>query len=362
MNKFQLVSRTDRTAFTKEKSMLRFASVFIVVFSLIFSVVLVNAQQTQVPAESLNLNPQLPEFRDGDVLTAAQLNNLIIHILNLTTAQQALQGELASAQNSLALLQSVQSSVAQATANIAVLQTDVGTAQTAAESAQASAGQAQAGVVSAQASADQAQAAADSAQTTADSAQASATSAQASADQAQSGVATAQTDITTLQSNVTTIQTSNFAALDPYIRVEAGEKSSAAQVVFDSVNVVVTNGTGSTNTANGLGNLIVGYNESGGTPASPGDRDGSHNIVLGPSHSYSSTGGFVAGENNELVGRSSSILGGFGNVALGLQSTVAGGGNNDAAGPLSSIGGWNRSRCNRQCRSCQWWRRQPSFR
>jgi hypothetical protein len=57
-------------------------------------------------------------------------------------------------------------------------------------------------------------------------------------------------------------------------------------ITFRGVNVHVVNGTGTTDgTVNGLGNLIVGYNELRSTP---NDRTGSHNIVVGPRHNYSS--------------------------------------------------------------------------
>src|ERR1700752_1303410 len=57
------------------------------------------------------------------------------------------------------------------------------------------------------------------------------------------------------------------------------------------INVQIVNGTGSTETATGVGNLIVGYNEAG---SQSGDvRTGSHNIVTGRLSSFSSYGGVV---------------------------------------------------------------------
>lgn len=48
------------------------------------------------------------------------------------------------------------------------------------------------------------------------------------------------------------------------------------------MNLQVINGEGATaDTANGLGNLIVGYNEDTDVPS---DRSGSHNLVVGEDH------------------------------------------------------------------------------
>ena len=47
-------------------------------------------------------------------------------------------------------------------------------------------------------------------------------------------------------------------------------------------NLRLVNGTGKTETANGLGNLIVGYNETRREPCNgPNDRTGSHNVIIG---------------------------------------------------------------------------------
>ncbi len=122
-------------------------------------------------------------------------------------------------------------------------------------------------------------------------------------------------------------------------------------VIFEGVNVHVRSGSGQTwdkdpdyltnnpELVVGLGNLIIGYNEViSGAPA----RTGSHNIVVGINHSYSSFGGFVAGLNNEICGLYSSVSGGWNNTASGNESSISGGSGNTAYGHLSSVsGGWN---------------------
>jgi len=85
----------------------------------------------------------------------------------------------------------------------------------------------------------------------------------------------------------------------------------------------------------GLGNLVVGYNET--TYAAP--RTGSHNLVVGWEHGYTSAGGFVAGEMNQVRGFASSVSGGFGSVASGHHASVSGGESNLASGRGASVSG-----------------------
>src|SRR5215510_10663472 len=54
---------------------------------------------------------------------------------------------------------------------------------------------------------------------------------------------------------------------------------AANEVVISGANLRIVNGLGSTETTNGLGNLIVGYNEPRGFE--PDRRTGSHNVVVG---------------------------------------------------------------------------------
>lgn len=96
-------------------------------------------------------------------------------------------------------------------------------------------------------------------------------------------------------------------------------------LVFKGVNVQVVNGTGTTNGAvNGLGNLIVGYNQPR-DGADEIERTGSHNIIVGDGHDYKSYGGLVAGLSNTISGAYSSVSGGLRNVASGDYSAVSGG-------------------------------------
>jgi hypothetical protein len=91
---------------------------------------------------------------------------------------------------------------------------------------------------------------------------------------------------------------------------------------FSGINVQVVSGSGATSgTVNGKGNLIVGYN--GNTAAFP--QTGSHNIIIGDDHSYTSYGGFVAGFENSITAPGASVSGGTNNIASGFQSSISGG-------------------------------------
>ena len=120
-------------------------------------------------------------------------------------------------------------------------------------------------------------------------------------------------------------------------------------VYFEGCNVHVRNGVGATDAAvNGLGNLIVGYDEDGGTscadPFGCDIKNGSHNLVVGRHHTYSSYGGLVAGTDNTVSAAASSVSGGYGNTASELRSSVSGGSSNTASGDYSSVSGGSSNR------------------
>jgi hypothetical protein len=82
-------------------------------------------------------------------------------------------------------------------------------------------------------------------------------------------------------------------------RVEALEAKlahvsvSGNDIVVSGANLYVNDGSGSTDgPVNGLGNVVIGYNELRGAGD---DRSGSHNLVVGSRNNYSSYGGFVGG-------------------------------------------------------------------
>jgi hypothetical protein len=108
-------------------------------------------------------------------------------------------------------------------------------------------------------------------------------------------------------------------------------------VFINGANLHITNGLDTTESSNGLGNLIVGYNEL--RPSGSNDRTGSHNIVVGKQHNFTSFGGFVAGEFNDVGAPFASVSGGAFSRAVGRSASVSGGHSNSADSPNSSVSG-----------------------
>ena len=143
-----------------------------------------------------------------------------------------------------------------------------------------------------------------------------------------------------------------------FVYVETEEINNLARPhwIIEGANVHVRSGSGLTRdgcgpsdpdfpnceSLTGLGNLIVGYNERradrGGGP-DPNIRTGSHNLVVGREHIYSSFGGFVAGQRNKITAWSASVTGGRNNEASGQASSVSGGHQNLASGGVASVSG-----------------------
>jgi hypothetical protein len=118
-------------------------------------------------------------------------------------------------------------------------------------------------------------------------------------------------------------------------------------IQFSGVNVQVQSG-GKQEEANGAGNLVVGYDED------PGTQTGSNNLVLGGRlNSYTSYGGIIQGQENELagpyalahgdrnraLGPDTTVSGGIGNVAYNAGGSITGGFENSAVGAFSSVTG-----------------------
>jgi hypothetical protein len=101
-------------------------------------------------------------------------------------------------------------------------------------------------------------------------------------------------------------------------------------IYIGGANLHVVNGTGTTDgQPNGLGNVIVGYNEARGYQDV---RTGSHMLVVGQQNNYTSFGGIVVGYQNETSGECSSVSGGASNSAVGPYSSVSGGLNRAVTG------------------------------
>lgn len=107
-------------------------------------------------------------------------------------------------------------------------------------------------------------------------------------------------------------------------------------VSVEAANLQVTNGGNKTDSKNGLGNVIIGYNEASSASS---NRTGSHNLVIGKGHGFGSYGGIVCGENNVTTGAYASIVGGKDNRATATHTVVSGGILNRAIQPFASVSG-----------------------
>lgn len=142
-----------------------------------------------------------------------------------------------------------------------------------------------------------------------------------------------------------------------YLDTDDPERPIAA---FAGVNVQIVNGTGRTDSVNGLGNIIVGYDEqrvggvflcsdgrydnqaecdNNGEIWSTIHKSGSHNIVVGMENNYSQYGGLVTGLANSITNGFSTVTGGLKNVAAGRHSSVSGGTDNFVTGDRASVNG-----------------------
>jgi hypothetical protein len=188
--------------------------------------------------------------------------------------------------------------------------------------------------------------------------------------QAQLGALRQQIEL--LAREIKSLKANTVLDLNGYLTFDVSNGYPAA--LFRGINVQIVNGTGQTQTMNGLGNLIVGYNRpsagsficslgaadteavcvtSGGVWAQS-HKGGSHNIVGGDFNSYASWGGLVLGVENAISapyaavlsgarnragGGLVSISGGSYNTASGIYSTVSGGFDNRASGDFSAVAG-----------------------
>ena len=135
-----------------------------------------------------------------------------------------------------------------------------------------------------------------------------------------------------LQGQVEALQASVIPGLSDHVSVVNDET-----VLFSEVNLQVVNGQGTTSSVNGLGNLIVGYNESDSLTT---ERGGSHNLVMGRWNQYNAYSGIVHGLRNTVMNHESAAIAGSNNVVSGVRSAVLGGDQNTASGnKVVAIGG-----------------------
>jgi hypothetical protein len=155
-------------------------------------------------------------------------------------------------------------------------------------------------------------------------------------------VATLQSQVRTLQTELAAVQSNKALALGPYVSVVMGlvDGVNGPHIYFTGANIHIVSGhTTTADTVTGLGNLIIGYDEL--FPGQVPNRGGSHNLVIGRFHSFTSSafGGLVAGERNTISAVEASVSGGQRNTASGIFASVSGGIGNTASADFASVSG-----------------------
>jgi hypothetical protein len=119
-------------------------------------------------------------------------------------------------------------------------------------------------------------------------------------------VAALQSQVQTLQTQLAAVQSNNALKLGKFVTVDPNPEKGVRgpNITFKGANIHIVSGSGVTDdhlttggSLTGLGNLIIGYDEDPtaiGLPFNPGDRGGSHNLVIGRWHSFSANGGVGA--------------------------------------------------------------------
>jgi hypothetical protein len=147
-----------------------------------------------------------------------------------------------------------------------------------------------------------------------------------------------------IESNVSALEV-HKAQVDAFFEVV--DLDADGNVLFSNTNLLIQNGSGDSNIANGTGNLVLGYNSAATFLE---DRSGSHNLVIGDQHHYASTGGIVTGLNNQITAEGAAVIGGTGHLVSGNGGVIIGGANNDATQTGSALvggqfntasGGWS---------------------
>lgn len=154
-----------------------------------------------------------------------------------------------------------------------------------------------------------------------------------------------------LQVQLAAVRSNRALLLGPFVSVDPNPEAGVAgpNITFRGANIHIVSGLGAASdngNPSGLGNLIIGYNEppgspGTGTPLNPGDRGGSHNLVVGRFNRFSRSafGGLVAGEANLISNAAATVTGGNFNAASGADAAVTGGQSNTASGDFGVVTG-----------------------
>jgi hypothetical protein len=86
------------------------------------------------------------------------------------------------------------------------------------------------------------------------------------------------------ESGLSSSEVETLKAILPFIKFVSSGVGGKPTVQFSGVNVQVVNGLGKTETTNGAGNLVVGYDET----ANKQEQTGSHDLILGSEQTFTS--------------------------------------------------------------------------
>jgi len=177
----------------------------------------------------------------------------------------------------------------------------------------------------------------------------------------QNTITAQEAEINQLKLDLAVVENNSVLTLDGYLSLTTFNGFDTAE--FTGINLQVNDGSDDTEgDVNGLGNVIVGYNEqlTGTTFCSDPQyieanecffnlgvwqsniTTGSHNLILGSNNSYTSYGGVVAGAGNVINNKFSSVLGGAESVANGIYSIISGGSDHITLGDYNNISGGRR--------------------
>jgi hypothetical protein len=108
----------------------------------------------------------------------------------------------------------------------------------------------------------------------------------------QEELAKTQTELAATQNELAQIKRNTVLGLDGLLLL-AQDAEGHDTALFSGVNLQLVNGAGATESPNGFGNLVIGYNANNGVYL---NRLGSHNVVVGDGQSYPNTQEVVTGK------------------------------------------------------------------
>jgi len=169
-----------------------------------------------------------------------------------------------------------------------------------------------------------------------------------------------------LETRLANVEANTVLELDGYLSY--AEFNGYPTAEFSGVNIQVNDGSNNTvGFVNGLGNIIIGYNEDSsialefcsdpqftaeipcgiaGETWAKNIHRGSHNLILGRGNSYDDYGSIISGENNVVNGTNTSIISGALNNVSGSYAITVGGNKNIASGIISALIGGRENEAN----------------